>query len=88
MAKNIKSNSVARVFPKVLRSVNHVALAPKIVDSMGYTLGVNTLLSTSSKIFFFLEAEGVFNTILKHRTRFLTERRVLFVVRLCILFPK
>ena len=79
---------MARVLAKVFSPVYHVSLAPKVVYAVWNALCVYILLSTRSKVFAFLKAVRLLNTILKHSTRLLAEGRMFFTIRFCILNPK
>jgi hypothetical protein len=57
---------MARVLAKVLGAIDHVALAAKVIDSVGNALGVDALLGALAKVFLFLEAGTIFNAILEH----------------------
>jgi len=88
MAKIIKSDPMPRVLAKVLCPVNHVALASEVVNAVRNALRVYILLGTGSEIFLFFKTVGLFDAIFKHSSRLLTQRRMLFVVRLGVLFPE
>jgi len=63
---------MARVLTKVLRPINHIPLASKVVYSVRDAFRINFLLSTLSEIFTFFETHRVFNAIFEHGARFLT----------------
>lgn len=75
------------VLAKVLRPVNHVSLAPKVVNSVRNAFSVDALLGTGPKIFILLEAVGVLDAVLKHLARLLAQGRMFLMIRLCPLFP-
>lgn len=78
---------MARVFAEVLGAVNDVALASKVVDSVGDALRIDVLLGTGSEVFLLLHAERVLNTVLEHGPRLLAKLGVLVVARLKVFLP-
>ena len=78
---------MARVLPKVFCAVDNVALAAKVVDSVGDALGIDVLLGARTEILRRLHAYGCLDTVFKHFSGLLAELRVLIVVGLKILFP-
>ena len=75
------------VLPEVLGPINHVALAAKVVDSMGNALSINAFLGALPEVFLFFEAETILDAVLEHLARLLAQRRMLFMVRFCEFFP-
>lgn len=78
---------MTRVLAEVFCAVNDVALASKVVDTVGNALGIDILLGACPKILLVLHAEGVFDAGLEHFARLLAEDGVLIVVRLKIFLP-
>ena len=83
----LKSYSVPRVLPEVLRSIHHEPLASEKVDPVGYTLCIDLLTSALLEILVLLETLAVFHAGLVHLAGFLAQGWVLFVIRLKIPFP-
>ena len=62
---------MAWVLPEILRSVNNVALASEVIDSVRDALSIDILLGTRPKVLRILEAEGALDARLEHLSRLL-----------------
>ena len=78
---------MARVLAEVLRAVNDVAFAAKVVDSVRDALSVDVLLSARTKVLFLLHTQGVLDAVLEHFARLLAQLGVLLMVGLEVLLP-
>ena len=78
---------MARVLAKVLGSVNHVALAAEIVNSVGNALRIDALLGAGAEVFGFFEAGTIFDAVFEHHAGLLAQRGVFLLVWLGVLFP-
>jgi len=79
---------VARVLAEILRAVDDVAFAAKVVDTVGNALSVDVLLGAGAKVFLLLHAVGVLDAVFKHFARLLTKLGMLLVIRLEELLPR
>lgn len=78
---------MARVLSEILGPVNDVALAAKIVDSVGDALRVYVFLGAGAEVFLCSHAKRVLDTIFEHCSRLLAQYRVLVMIGLEILLP-
>lgn len=67
---------MARILPKILCSVNHIALTAKVVNPVRNALGVDAFLGALAEILLIIETLATFYAHFEHFTRLLAQRRM------------
>ena len=76
------------VLPKVLGPIDDIPLASKVVNSVGNTLCIDTLLCALSEVLILLETVGSLDTVLEHFPTLLAQFGIFIMIWLKILFPR